>query len=109
MKSFFSKGMKTALMLAMVGLLALPARAEYPDLQKPKGDKCVQDTAWMRRNHMDFLKKQRNVAVREGIRVKDNSLLNCQTCHTSREQFCDKCHGYVGVQPDCFDCHNYPK
>ncbi|MBF0368116.1 MAG: hypothetical protein HQL52_01560 [Magnetococcales bacterium] len=78
-------------------------------LQKAKGEACVEDTAWMRRNHMDYLKHKRDRTVREGYRAPDESLLNCRTCHTSREQFCDRCHTYVGVKPDCFECHNYPK
>ncbi|MBF0621818.1 MAG: hypothetical protein HQL54_07805 [Magnetococcales bacterium] len=73
------------------------------------GEKCIKDTDWMRRNHMNMLMEKRHVTVREGVRVPAESLLNCKTCHTSREKFCDKCHSYVGVQPDCFECHNYPK
>lgn len=109
MRYLFSVGCKAALLLALLGGLTAPAWAEYPDLEKPKGEKCIKEKSWMRRNHMDFLKDQREITVREGVRVKEESLLNCQSCHPSREQFCDKCHGYVGVQPDCFDCHNYPK
>ncbi|MBF0144084.1 MAG: hypothetical protein HQL57_04725 [Magnetococcales bacterium] len=78
-----------------------------PQLAKAKGDACVKDRAWMRRNHMDFLKHRRDETVREGIRIRDESLLNCQSCHTSRTEFCDRCHSFVGVQPDCFHCHNY--
>lgn len=78
-------------------------------LQKPLGDACVRPADWMRRNHMDFLKHQRDLTVREGVRVREESLLNCKSCHTSREQFCDQCHTYVGVAPNCFTCHSYPK
>ncbi|MBF0584193.1 MAG: cytochrome C [Magnetococcales bacterium] len=79
-------------------------------LELPK-DKtaCVKPTEWMRRNHMDFLKHNRDLAVREGIRTKDDSLKNCTTCHTSREKFCDRCHAYTGIEPNCFECHHYPK
>lgn len=94
-----------------LGLAALPpsAQAGPPELAKPKGDACIKPTDWMRRNHMDFLRQHRESTVREGIRSKEHSFSNCQTCHTSREQFCDRCHSYVGIQPDCFECHNYPK
>ncbi|WP_130471665.1 hypothetical protein [Candidatus Magnetaquicoccus inordinatus] len=78
-------------------------------LELPKGKECVKSTEWMRRNHMDFLKHNRDQAVREGIRVKSDSLKNCTTCHTSREKFCDRCHTYTGVAPNCFECHHYPK
>ncbi|MBF0424405.1 MAG: hypothetical protein HQL66_01100 [Magnetococcales bacterium] len=78
-------------------------------LQKPKGDACIRPTEWMRRNHMDFLMHKRAVTVREGARVRSESLLQCQGCHPSREQFCDRCHDYVGVEPNCFECHVYPE
>ena len=78
-------------------------------LELPEGGECVRPADWMRRNHMDFLKDSRNLAVREGIRIKDSSLKNCITCHKSREKFCDRCHAYVAVAPNCFECHNYPK
>ncbi len=83
--------------------------SHHLQLELPKGKACVQPTEWMRRNHMDFLKHNRDLAVREGIRVKDDSLKNCTTCHTSREKFCDRCHAYAGIEPNCFECHHYPK
>ncbi|MEO5349421.1 MAG: hypothetical protein H7836_07240 [Magnetococcus sp. YQC-3] len=80
-----------------------------PQLELPKGKECVKSAEWMRRNHMDFLKHNRELAVREGVRVKSDSLKNCATCHSSREKFCDRCHTYAGVAPNCFECHHYPK
>lgn len=76
-------------------------------LDTPKGKACVLPEEQMRRTHMDFLKHRRDETVRRGVRLHEESLLNCQTCHTSRQQFCDKCHDYVGVKPDCFQCHIY--
>ncbi|MBF0153739.1 MAG: hypothetical protein HQL64_08375 [Magnetococcales bacterium] len=78
-------------------------------LQKPKGNNCIRPTEWMRRNHMDFLMHKRAVTVREGARMRSESLTQCQSCHPSREQFCDRCHDYVGVEPNCFECHIYPE
>lgn len=78
-------------------------------LEEPKGGKCIMEEDQMRRTHMDFLRHKRAITVREGVRVKEESLLNCISCHPSRTKFCDRCHDYVGVSPDCFDCHNYPK
>ena len=80
-----------------------------PQLEKPKGKECVQPKEWMRRNHMDFLKHRRVLTVREGVRVRSESFKNCVRCHTSREKFCDRCHAYAGVAPNCFECHNDPK
>lgn len=77
------------------------------NLEKAKGDACIKDTEWMRRNHMKLLMHKRAVTVREGVRTPAESLLQCQSCHQKREAFCDRCHSYVGVKPDCFECHNY--
>ena len=86
--------------------LAIPAEA---------GGKCVEDTAFMRRNHMELLKHQRDRTVREGIRTTQHSLANCVTCHAgkqtrrvtgSKDAFCEGCHSYAGVKLDCFECHS---
>lgn len=105
----------TALLWAVPGVAwaseqARSTRPSHPlQLELPKGKACVKPTEWMRRNHMDFLKDSRELAVREGIRIKEESLKNCATCHTSREKFCDRCHTYTGVAPNCFECHHYPQ
>ncbi|MBE0429326.1 MAG: hypothetical protein IBX61_05585 [Thermoleophilia bacterium] len=39
------------------------------------------------RNHMNILKK-------EGY-----STNQCLACHSNKEEFCDRCHGYVGANP----------
>ncbi len=101
------------LTLATVWGMPLPGTAAGtaggPELQAPAGKPCVREPEWMRRNHMEFLKHKRELTVREGVRIRDESLLACATCHTSHEQFCDRCHQYVGVDPNCFQCHNYPR
>lgn len=107
---------------AMLALtLSAPALAgEVPKPQVPpavKGEQCVEDTAVMRRNHMDFLKHHRDESLREGIRTKQYSLTECLECHVapesqanasqeSGEHFCMSCHSYAGVTVDCFQCHN---
>ncbi|MBF0176905.1 MAG: hypothetical protein HQL63_08665 [Magnetococcales bacterium] len=78
-------------------------------LQKPKGKACIRPTEWMRRNHMDLLIHKQAMTVREGARMRSESLLQCQSCHPNREAFCDRCHDYAGVEPNCFECHNYPE
>lgn len=97
-----------ALFLMVASLLGATAWSAPFELQKPQGESCIRPTDWMRRNHMDLLKDQRELTVREAVRVPKESLLNCQTCHQSRDKFCDRCHDYVGVKPDCFECHVYP-
>jgi len=85
-------------------------------LEKPKGEKCIRDTEYMRVNHMDLLKKVRDEVMREGKREvvsegtrETSELNNCRKCHTSRERFCEKCHSIVGLQLNCYGCHYYPK
>ena len=90
-----------------------------PVLEKAAaGDNCVRDSVWMTGNHMDLLNDWRDQVVRQGIRydtipggmVVERSLSNtCLSCHVNKDQFCDKCHDYLGVQPYCWDCHIVPK
>jgi len=78
-----------------------------PDMVIHKPGKCVEETNYMRANHMDILKKEREKVVRCGRRNTAHSLANCRTCHANREEFCNRCHNYVGVKPECFECHYY--
>ena len=90
-----------------------PTRVPLPAIEAGTGERCVEDTAFMRRNHMELLKHQRDLTVREGIRTTRHSLANCVTCHASRKTgrvtgadgFCSSCHRYAGVALDCFECH----
>jgi predicted CXXCH cytochrome family protein len=112
----------TTLLTAAVLLLssaAVPA-GEASWLPKPargRGDKCVADTDWMRRNHMTVLMHQRDDTVHDGIRTKRFSLMGCIDCHAvkgadgkpvtvaSPKHFCRTCHDYAAVRVDCFECH----
>jgi hypothetical protein len=86
-----------------------------PELQLPKDETdCVETTEYMRALHMDLLDDWRDQVVREGQRVyisssgkRHNMSLtgNCLGCHTSKADFCDQCHNYVGISPYCWDCH----
>ena len=79
------------------------------------GTQCVADPAFMRRNHMDLLRHQRDETVREGVRGQRFSLKGCIDCHASRTtmsvaqapgDFCVACHSYAAVKIDCFECHS---
>jgi len=90
---------------------------QLPKPQKGKGNKCVADTDYMRRNHMKLLLHQRDGTMRSGIRTKRFSLNECISCHVvngpdkkpvtikSPKHFCRQCHDYVAVRIDCFECH----
>jgi hypothetical protein len=87
---------------------------EYDVHAKPKGERCVEPTDFMRRNHMELLKHHRNEALRQGVRTTKHSLKGCVECHASaktgsvaasKEDFCVSCHAYTAVHLDCWDCH----
>jgi hypothetical protein len=90
--------------------------APTPAIQKAvKGEQCVEDTDYMRRNHMKVLDGHRDKTVIEGIRTKKYSLKECINCHASettgsvaaaKDDFCVSCHSYAAVKIDCFDCHS---
>ena len=90
-----------------------PSRVPLPAIEAGAGERCVEDTAFMRRNHMELLRHQRDRTVHEGIRTTKHSLANCVACHASRKTgrvtgadgFCATCHSYAGVALDCFECH----
>ena len=96
------------------------ARPDVEILTKntPGKDKCVLPADEMRESHMDVLFEWREKVVREGDRIhtapdgrKFNMSLThtCLECHSNRENFCQKCHDYMGVKPYCWTCHVDPK
>ncbi|MBX2835749.1 MAG: hypothetical protein KTR35_02770 [Gammaproteobacteria bacterium] len=88
-----------------------------PVIPKAKGEQCVAETDFMRRNHMRLLVHQRDETVIKGIREEPFSLVECIDCHvqTNNEgepirvdaqgQFCQSCHDFAAVKIDCFGCH----
>jgi hypothetical protein len=108
-----------ALLAALVPMTAFTAdavkRGLAPAIEPAtKGERCVEDSGEMRRNHMRFLEHQRDDTVKGGIRGAKHSLKGCIDCHASRStgsvaaaktDFCVACHSYAAVKIDCFDCH----
>jgi hypothetical protein len=90
-------------------------RTPRPTIEAAKsGAQCVADPAFMRRNHMDLLKHQRDDTVRAGVRGARHSLKDCIDCHAheqtrsvakDEDNFCVSCHSYAAVKIDCFECH----
>lgn len=81
-----------------------------PDLTYPQAGVRMEDEPDpMRKKHMKLLKEERDQVVRHGERTAKYKLENCFICHDKREEFCDRCHEFVGVKPGCFDnaggCH----
>jgi hypothetical protein len=116
---------RLALALAFAAVAAAPgtpaiaadgaaSRVPMPAVAISAPGRCVEDTQFMRRNHMELLKHHRDRTVREGVRTTQHSLANCVACHAGRETgrvtggsdaFCEGCHRYAAVKLDCFECH----
>ena len=71
-----------SLLLCLCIPAALAAEAAGPKLDIGKGGQCVEDTQWMRKNHMHLLRHQRDEALRKGMRDERLSLKNCIECHS---------------------------
>ena len=118
----FANLKRSLTVLATVALLGASAPGgaadsgiPMPSFMEPQGTQCVEDTDFMRRNHMDVILDHRDKTMHEGIRTKKHSLKECINCHAadyqgdekSQEQhFCVSCHQYTAAQPDCFQCHS---
>lgn len=119
-----SNGLKRLVGLtALVLAAALVATAQADSKAVTEGSRaaqleaCVADTADMRRNHMDYLKHQRNEVVHQGFRESKYELAECVNCHAAKDsagqaipvndegQFCESCHNYMAVNVTCFQCH----
>lgn len=107
-------GLMTLLASLVIGVSGALAGVNKPVLERGKGERCVEDTDFMRRNHMVLLKHHRDETMRRGIRTTKHSLKGCVECHASsktgsvaasKEDFCMACHTYTGVKLDCWDCH----
>jgi len=85
----------------------------------PKGENCVEETSYMRKNHMDLLLHKRDETMQKGIRTEKYSLNGCIDCHATpaedgkiarisdedSKHFCSTCHVATAVTLDCFECH----
>jgi len=94
-----------------------------PDLDTPAiaqlaQKECVEPTDYMRAFHMELLKQWRDWVVRDGKRIyvgQDGKQYvmsledTCLKCHSNKARFCDQCHNYVRVQPNCWNCHVVPE
>ena len=90
---------------------------DTPEIAQLKDKRCVEDSTFMRANHMKLLGSWREAVVREGNRhytATDGQVFEaklsgtCLKCHSNKQQFCDRCHNYVGAKPNCFSCHIIP-
>lgn len=98
--------------------LAAHTTSKGPNLVLPAGEKeCVAPVSTMRTSHMQLLLTWRDDVVRNddwnyhafnGKTYPISLSGTCLRCH-NKEQFCDRCHNYVGVStPPCWECHVDP-
>ena len=89
-------------------------KIDTPAIKELKEKKCVESKEFMRAEHMKLLNDWRDSAVRDGARLYVNtegkaytiSLQNtCMHCHSNKVEFCDTCHNYAAVTPNCWGCH----
>lgn len=85
-----------------------------------KAEVCVEPVEFMRKYHMSLLDDWRDAVVWDGDRIyvsttgKEYRISlsgeeeSCMGCHYNKAEFCDRCHDYVVVEPDCWDCHIEP-
>ena len=87
--------------------------------EDPDGEYCLDEgdvpRTYMRFHHMDLLKDLRDEMVRDGKgkveffgKTRQVEIDGCWKCHSSRREFCNRCHGPVNLYPDCFRCHYCP-
>jgi hypothetical protein len=92
-----------------------------PAIEKMKDKKCIEALEFMRTNHMRLLIDWRDGVVRtdekgvtqggrdyvatDGKRYTASLSNTCLECHSNKTQFCDQCHNYVAVVPNCWGCH----
>ena len=78
---------------------------------------CVEPAEFMRTDHMKLLANwreglregKRTYTASDGRRFEVSLTGTCLKCHDNKEQFCDRCHDYGGVKPNCWSCHVIPK
>jgi hypothetical protein len=98
--------------------LVAHATPKPPLLVLPVNEKeCVAPVSYMRSSHMKLLMEWRQEVVRDNKwkyvsyngKVYNMSLTGtCLKCH-NRQEFCARCHNYVGIRtPYCWSCHVDP-
>ena len=119
----WGRSIVTLLLLGAVGVLSgcsnEPEQLAVAGSSKAaKLEQCVEPTEFMRRNHMELIKHQRDETVHKGIRATDHKLASCIECHVQHDaqgqpvpvnapgQFCAACHQFVGEHLNCYQCHS---
>lgn len=117
-----NKLIRFALLLILSLSVFAPANAQQqssllPAIPKATGEPHPEGNEFWRKNHMDLMRHDRDLTMRQGDREIEASLKGCFDCHAatddagaivtyeSDQHFCRTCHDYVAVKVDCFACH----
>ncbi|MDH5797742.1 MAG: hypothetical protein OEZ19_04185 [Paracoccaceae bacterium] len=114
----------TRLLLIIPVLLGLATTAQaqersplLPQVPTATGEPHPEGPEFWRKNHMELLKHDRDLTMRQGDREVDASLAKCFDCHAAKDDdgkivsyesekhFCRVCHDFAAVKVDCFMCH----
>ncbi|MCL0053031.1 sulfate reduction electron transfer complex DsrMKJOP subunit DsrJ [Dehalococcoidales bacterium] len=114
-------------LIIFLGLLTFPiyygiitGTAFYRPEPEPvvEEEQCIEPIQYMIPNHMTLLANWMESVVHQGERIYiatdgeewEISLIGtCLGCHVNKAEFCDVCHGYVGIELVCWDCHTPPE
>lgn len=109
-----------AFLIVMLTMFTAPLAAGQlgPMVPKATGEVHPEGNLYMRINHMNLMRHDRDETVRLGNRDISSSLKACVECHSvngddgepvsikSEKHFCRVCHDFAAVKVDCFQCHN---
>lgn len=102
--------------------LAFPALAQernslWPQIPEATGEAHPEGNQFMRKQHMEMMKHDRDSTMYDGNREVKASLKECFDCHAVKDDqgtpvtyaddkhFCRVCHDYAAAKVDCFMCH----
>lgn len=110
-------------LLAILAIFAFAAMAQaqdtglWPVVPEASGDPHPEGSEYWRKYHMQMMKHDRDLTLREGERDIQASIGQCFNCHAVKDEagefvtveddrhFCRVCHDYAAVKVDCFMCH----
>jgi predicted CXXCH cytochrome family protein len=107
-----------ALLTALLGGAAVATAGSFlPEVPKATGEIHPEGNDFWRKNHMDLMRHDRDLTMRQGERDVQASLGACFDCHSVKNEtgdyltvaderhFCRSCHDFAAVRVDCFMCH----
>jgi hypothetical protein len=104
--------------LAVMGFAGVAAaEGPLPVVPAATGEPHSEGNEYWRKHHMELMRHNRDLTLREGERDIEASLGQCFDCHAVQDDagveltaeddrhFCRVCHDYAAVKVDCFMCH----